>query len=109
MAQELGAGPGAIPVLPVLGTGDRVEITSGRYGTLQVTGERDGILMATFSAPWALAEVDLNTPSLAYLAVLATGLSEAHGLGVVGRATYLAGLPGTAPRWDAAGLATALG
>ena len=109
MAQELGGAPGTISSLPPLAVGDRVEVTSGRYGTLLVCGERDGVPMATFSAPWAMADVDLNTPSLAYLATLAVGLSESHRLGVEDQAAYLAALPGAAPHWDPAGLAGVLG
>lgn len=108
MAQELGAAAGTIASLPALAIGDRAEITSGRYGTLLVCGERDGVLLATFSAPWAMADVDLTSPSLAYLGTLATGLSESHGLDIAAQAAYLVALPGAAPPWDAAGLAAAL-
>lgn len=108
MAQELGGAAGSIPDLPDLAVGDRVAVTSGRYGTLLVCGERDGILLATFSAPWAMADVALSTPSLAYLATLASGLAESHGLDVAAQARYLAALPGAAPLGDAAALATAL-
>ncbi len=109
MAQELGGASGTIPSLPALAVGDRVEMTSGRYGTLVVCGERDGILTATFTAPWAMADVDLTTPSLAYLATLAVGLAESHGLDVDGQAAYLAALPCAAPTWDAEALVAALG
>jgi hypothetical protein len=109
MSQELGGEPGMIAGLPPLAVGDRVEMTSGRYGTLLVCGERDGVPMATFSAPWAMADVDLTTPSLPYLATLATGLFESHRLGVESQAAYLAALPGAAPHWDPDGLAGVLG
>lgn len=108
MAQELGSVPGTITGLPALAVGDRVELTSGRYGTLLVCGERDGTLMATFSAPWAMADVEVTTPSLVYLATLATGLSESHGLDVAAQAAYLAALPGSTIPWDADDLAGAL-
>ncbi|MDQ2727600.1 MAG: histone deacetylase [Actinomycetota bacterium] len=109
MAQELGGAPGTVPSLPALAVGDRVEMTSGRYGTLVVGGERDGVPTATFTAPWAMADVDCSTPSLAYLATLATGLSESHGLDVKAQAAYLAAIPGAAPHWGATSLAAALG
>jgi len=108
VAQELGARPGTISELPPVVAGERVAVTSGRYGTLVACGERDGIPMATFTAPWAMADVDMNTPSLAYLATLANGLAESHHLDVMAQAAYLAALPGAAPTWDAAGLAGAL-
>ncbi len=109
MAQELGAVPGTISVLPPLAVGDRVEMASGRYGTLLVCGEHDGILTATFTAPCAMADVQVAAPSLAYLATLAIGLSESHGLDVAAQAAYLAALPGAAPRWENPGLAAVLG
>jgi hypothetical protein len=109
MAQELEAAPGAISSLPARAVGDRMEITPGRYGTLVVCGEREGILMATFTAPWAMADVTKSTPALPYLATLATGLAESHSLDLDARAAYLADLPGAAPQWDAAGLARHLG
>ncbi|MDQ6838728.1 MAG: histone deacetylase [Actinomycetota bacterium] len=108
MAQELGGLSGTLPAVPTLEAGDRLEMTAGRYGTLVGCGQRQGVPMATFSAPWCMADVDLHAPSLAYLVTLATGLSESHGLDLFGQAAYLAGLPGTAARWDAASLVDAL-
>jgi hypothetical protein len=108
MAQELQAAPGAIPSLPAPVVGDRVAITPGRYGTLVICGERDGIPMVTFTAPWSMADASKNAPALAYLATLATGLAESHGMDLAARATYLAHLPGAAPTWDMAALAAAL-
>lgn len=109
MAQEMGGEPGGELSLPQsLASGDRIALGPGPYGTLVVCGERDGIAMVTFTAPWAMADAVPDAPSLSYLAVLAAGLGESHGLGVRARAAYLAGLRGAGPRWDTEGLAAAL-
>lgn len=51
----------------------------GRYETLHLVGELDGIPMLTFTAadPGALPP---NPPSDAYLAIVARGLQDTHGL-----------------------------
>ncbi|MDQ6784125.1 MAG: histone deacetylase [Actinomycetota bacterium] len=108
MAQELGMSASTIPGLPALVVGERCQLSSGLYGTLLVCGERHGVPLVTFTASQAMADMALQTPSLAYLATLATGLAESHGLDVAAQSAYLANLPGAMPPWDARGLASAL-
>lgn len=51
----------------------------GHYETLIQVGEHDALPLLTFTAPHGLDHVTHTEPSPAYLAMLAAGLSEAHG------------------------------
>ena len=77
----------------------------GRYENLLCLGRRDGVPVVAFTAPWALADVIPRTPSPAYLAVLAGGLREAHGLSDAAVVDYLGAAPGCEPAVVRAGLA----
>lgn len=51
----------------------------GHYETLIVVGERAGVPMLTFTAPYGLSAVEHTEPSPPYLSMLSNGLREAHG------------------------------
>ncbi len=51
----------------------------GHYETLIQVGEHDRLPMLTFTAPHGLDHVPHSRPSPAYLAMLESGLREAHG------------------------------
>ncbi|MGW4808746.1 histone deacetylase [Kitasatospora sp. NPDC004272] len=80
----------------------------GRYETLVCPGAIDGVPVFTFTAPWSLADAELNAPSAAYLANFATGLAEAHGWSPEQAADYLATRPGATGRWSPAAVLNAL-
>ncbi|WP_243407058.1 histone deacetylase [Frankia canadensis] len=98
-AQEMHRPPGVdLDLTTVLRTG-RAELGPGRYETLVLVGHRAGVPVLTFTAPWAMADVAPNAPSTAYLAMLATGLREAHGWSPRRIAEYLATRPGATGTW----------
>ncbi|MBB5919691.1 hypothetical protein FHR81_000720 [Actinoalloteichus hoggarensis] len=103
-AQEMYREPGAdLDLRPVLSSG-RQHLGPGRYETLLHVGERDGLPMLTFTAPWRAAEVDGVAPSAGYLRMLRSGLGEAHGWDVDRSGRHLATLPGVG-RWTARSIA----
>lgn len=105
VAQEMGRPPGgASPTIAGMGEGGHRTLGPGRYETLVGCGVRAGAAMVTLTAPWALADVQPAAPSLAYLATMAAGLVEAHGLDTPAAARYLARLPGARGHWSADGL-----
>ncbi|MFC4035847.1 histone deacetylase [Streptomyces polygonati] len=100
-AQEMYAPPGRdLDLAPALTTG-RARLGPGRYETLVCPGEMDGFPVLTFTAPWAMTEVEWNPPSAAYLRHLTAGLLEADTWDLPSIAAYLAGLPGAAGQWTA--------
>ncbi|MQY15029.1 hypothetical protein SRB5_52060 [Streptomyces sp. RB5] len=100
-AQEMGRAPGRdLDLGGVLATG-RDALGPGRYETLVHPGDLEGAPLLTFTAPWGLADADLNAPSEAYLRHLGRGLLEAGGRDTPAVAAYLAGRPGAAGRWSA--------
>ncbi len=110
-AQEMYREPGAdadVDLTRVLRTG-RDELGPGRYETLICSGALDGIPVLTFTAPWAMHEVEWVSPAAAYVAHLAAGLLESGSWDARSVADYLARCPGAAGRWSAdriAGLLT---
>jgi hypothetical protein len=79
LAQEMHRPPGsAFDLTGTLAAG-RVQLGPGRYETVLCVGERDGHPLLTFTAPWSATDVAHTAPAPAYLAMLAAGLSEAHG------------------------------
>ncbi|MBE1491444.1 histone deacetylase [Plantactinospora soyae] len=80
----------------------RVCLGPGRYETLVCAGTRDGHPLLTFTAPWHAAEVEWAPPAPRYLAMIASGLHEAHGWTPARITGYLAGRPGIAGRWPSA-------
>ncbi|MFC8717065.1 histone deacetylase [Kitasatospora sp. NPDC057198] len=99
-AQEMHRAPGAdLDLTRALELGsDR--LGPGRYETLVCPGAIDDIPVFTFTAPWPLADAELNAPAAAYLANFATGLAEAHGWSPEQAADYLATRPGATTRWS---------
>ncbi|SEC50417.1 hypothetical protein SAMN04489806_3078 [Paramicrobacterium humi] len=81
-AQEMHRLPGqGNPIEEILVSGlpeGRHEAGLGHYETLLEVGERDGLPMYTFTAPFGMDDVAHTHPTEAYLMMLATGLREAH-------------------------------
>ncbi|MFJ8431119.1 histone deacetylase [Kitasatospora sp. NPDC094019] len=107
-AQEMGGGPGTdLDLGTVLRTG-RDPQGPGRYRTLLCLGTLDDLPVLTFTAPWALAEAELNAPRARYLRTVAAGLADAHGWSVRRTAVYLATRPGAAGHWTVESVSRAL-
>ncbi|MFD9061449.1 histone deacetylase [Kitasatospora purpeofusca] len=98
-AQEMHRDPNVDLDLEEALSSGRDQLGPGRYETLVCPGMIDNIPLLTFTAPWHLAEAELNAPSAAYLANFATGLAEAHGWSLQRSAEYLASRPGAAGHW----------
>ena len=80
----------------------------GRYETLHVVGEIDGLPVVTFTASWEHRDVALRAPAAAYLRTIATGLAEAHGWSAGQSCDYLLARPGVVPTWSRASLLAVL-
>ncbi|MFD4906292.1 histone deacetylase [Kitasatospora purpeofusca] len=108
VAQEMGGGPGTdLDLGTVLRTGlDRQG--PGRYRTLVCLGTLDGLPVLTFTAPWTLAEAELNAPRARYLRTIAAGLTDAHGWSTRRASVYLTTRPGAAGHWTVKSLHAAL-
>lgn len=101
-AQEMYGTPGVdLDLEPVLRAG-RHAVGAGRYETLICPGAVEGIPVLTFTAPWALADVEPVPPSAAYLRYLAGGLLESGPWRERDIADYLAACPGAAGHWTPA-------
>jgi len=87
--------------LAEIATAGRAQIGDGRYETLIYLGHDEQAPMVTFTAPWAVQDVPLLSPSATYLQVLGRGLGEAHGWDHREAAKYLASLPGAGQAWTA--------
>lgn len=70
--------------------GGRHHVGPGRYETLVEVGRSQGAPMLTFTAPHGIDHVQHTAPSPEYLAMLATGLQEAHGWDADTARRYLA-------------------
>lgn len=70
--------------------GRRRSIGPGKYDTLLGLGRRRGVPVVTFTGPAPRSAVATNRPAEAYLATIAEGLGEAHGLSRAEAAAYLA-------------------
>ncbi|MFE2142229.1 histone deacetylase [Streptomyces sp. NPDC059456] len=100
-AQEMYGEPGAdLDLTAVLREG-RHAVGPGRYETLICPGAIEGVPVLTFTAPWALHEVEVRVPSAAYLRCLAGGLLESGPWEEQDIAEYLAASPGAAGHWTA--------
>jgi hypothetical protein len=98
-AQEMYEAPGRdLDLTGVLADG-RAQLGPGRYETLVNCGELDGCPLLTFTAPWAVDEVEWTRPSAPYLRHLAKGLLESGRWQAPAVAAYLAARPGAAGRW----------
>lgn len=93
-AQEMRRPPGVdLDLTEVLASG-RSRLGPGRYETLVRAGERDGVPLLTFTAPWRLTDVPGNRPAPAYVRQIARGLAETTGWDDAAVAGYLSSCPG---------------
>ena len=93
LEQEMRREPGVDHDLGAVVGGARHAVGPGRYETLHLAGELDGRPVISFSAPDVEA-LGLRPPVPAYLATIARGLRQAHGLSDRAIADYLLGCPG---------------
>ncbi|MFI8364515.1 MULTISPECIES: hypothetical protein [unclassified Streptomyces] len=100
-AQEMYEEPGADLDLTTALREGRDELGPGRYETLICPGAIEGIPVLTFTAPWAVGDVEVLAPSAAYLRYLASGLLESGPWEEQDIADYLSACPGAAGRWSA--------
>ncbi len=90
-------------------TGQVQALGTGRYDLVLGLGQRAGLPMLTFTSPDPMDPSKCTSPAAAYLATIARGLGEAHGLRAVEAARYLLRRRGVAGSWRAADLLTVLG
>lgn len=99
VAQEMHRDPGdALDVDELIGA-RRLVLGPGRYETLAVVADIEGEPVVTFTCPDDDARPAVNAPSGAYLAMIAAGLREAHGLSTPQIRDYLLPAPGMRPTW----------
>jgi hypothetical protein len=93
LEQEMRREPGADIDLSEVIRNRRHSVGPGRYETLHLAGELDHRPVVTFSAPDA-DQLGIRAPADAYVATMARGLRDTHG--VTGQAVvdYLAGCRG---------------
>ena len=104
-AQEMHRPPGAdLDLTTVLGS-RRHDTGPGRYESLHLVGEIDGDPVLTFTTPDPAA-LQPNPPSSAYLATIARGLRDSHGLSDEAICDYLSARPGMQPGWERERLAS---
>ncbi len=95
LAQENGRPSSSIEIDDhLLVPGFSRQIGSGRYENLLCTERLNDTPVVTFTAPWSLSEVTPAAPSAGYLAMLITGLREAHHLSDETLTRYLGSAPG---------------
>ncbi|WP_443071904.1 histone deacetylase [Streptomyces sp. NBC_01477] len=98
-AQEMYRQPGPdLDVTEAVRVG-RAELGAGRYETLVHAGERAGVPLLTFTAPWRVNDVEWTKPSATYLSLLASGLIETGSWAPDPVAEYLSTRPGAAGHW----------
>lgn len=80
--------------LPARGSGTPpwYRFAPGAYGVVVACGQRTGLPVVTVTSPPARPQP--TPPRRAYLATIATGLAETHGLSPSDTANYLGGMPG---------------
>jgi hypothetical protein len=98
-AQEMRREPGEDLDLAQVMETSRQDLGRGRYAALHLVGELDGEPVLTFTAPDPAA-LEHRPPAPAYLAMLARGLGESHGLSGAEVVSYLRERPGLGPDWD---------
>ena len=103
-AQEMHREPGEDLDLEHVLEHSKHVVGPGRYEALHLVGELDGHPVLTFTTPDPL-ELPHRAPSRAYLAMVAAGIVETHGLGEEAVVDYLAGCGGIAPEWTRAAVA----
>jgi len=100
LEQEMHREPGVDHDLSELLADGVAVVGAGRYETMHVVGDLDGLPVVTFTSPEQLHAADHNEPSAAYLATMVRGLVEGHGWDADRVATYLLDRPGIGS-WDA--------
>jgi hypothetical protein len=98
-AQEMHREPGEDLDLTTVLSESRHDLGPGRYESLHLVGELEGRPVLTFTTPHPVA-LQPNSPTRAYMEMLARGLSDTHGLGVDEITSYLVARPGAALGWD---------
>jgi hypothetical protein len=107
LAQEMRREPGADVDLSEVIRNRRHSLGPGRYETLHLTGELDDRPVVTFSTP-DVDQLGIRAPAEAYLATMARGLRDTHGLSEQAVVDYLAGCRGVGKSREAlAGLVNA--
>ena len=97
-AQEMRREPGTDLDLTTVLDERRHDTGPGRYESLHLVGELDGHPVLTFTAPDPDA-LQRNAPSEPYLATVARGLRETHGLSDAALCDYLLTRPGVHQAW----------
>lgn len=98
-AQEMHREPGTEFDLTRVLAQRRYSYGPGRYETLHLVGELDGLPVLTFTAPTGHGLAP-NAPAPAYLATIARGLQECHGLGEDQARAYLAAAGATSEQFE---------
>lgn len=83
-----------LPTLATLGAEGVVQVGTGWYDALLHIGDRDGLPVLTFTAFDPAGVGALGAPTDAYVATMARGLAESHGLSASETAAYVASAPG---------------
>lgn len=108
-AQEMHHFPGRkgtdLDVHALLRHARSVTLGDGRYETLHRVGTIENLPVVTFSASWTAASAPLNSPSAAYLRMIASGLQDAHLWSAPQICNYLLAAPGVTDSWDRCDLA----
>ena len=99
VAQEMRREPGTDLDLTTVLDRRRHDTGPGRYESLHLVGELEGVPVLTFTAPDPAA-LQRNPPSEPYLSTIAKGLRQSHGLSDAAICDYLLGRPGMQPEWD---------
>ncbi|MEV7190759.1 histone deacetylase [Streptomyces sp. NPDC093510] len=107
-AQEMYREPGADLDLTNALMRGRDMLGDGRYETLVCAGQVDGMPVLTFTAPWAMDDVQWVPPSPAYVRFLALGLLSAGAWDTEAVASYVAACPGASGHWSQQGIADLL-
>ncbi|MAS56211.1 MAG: histone deacetylase [Pimelobacter sp.] len=108
VAQEMHRPPGTDLDLGVLGGRRSWAFGEGRYETMHVLGEVDGVPVVTFTAP-STAPLDYRAPSRSYLTVMGLGLMGSHGWDAGAVASHLMGCRGIGETWTVSSIAALLG
>ena len=96
--QEMGRAPGVDHDLAEVLAGGRQAVGPGHYETVHLVGELEGRPVLTFSTP-DVEPLGLRAPAPAYVATIARGLRQSHGLSDHEVADYLLECRGSAPGW----------
>lgn len=107
LEQEMGRDPGTDHDLSHVLRDRRHRLGPGHYETLHLAGELDDGPVLTFSTP-DIDPLGLSAPAPAYVATMARGLRQAHGLTDDEVADYLLAARGAEGAWTREALLTAI-